>query len=354
MPLKIVYSHNKTGIDRQEWEKEIPRTSNGRFEFIPFDHGSHTNLGRLYEAGGLDDAYRRREPGLMRLYRDVEGFLRETAADVLFVTNLPVYHPDFLRKLPVYRVLYSTDDTPATYRRTIPYLHAYHHVFTCTPGYSDEMSMVQKMRECGAQNADWLPLGVFDYEFDSRLSEDSLFSIERDIDLIYIGSCFLQKLPLLAAVQKAFGRNFRMHGMFAWKHNAYFIARHGSRQWIRPVSHAERTRLYQRTKIGFNIHVSDYSVGNQRLYHLPAHGVMQISDCPTDLNEIYDVGREVVSYATADQLIEQIRYYLAAHEERLAIARAGYRRTMKEYRFQDVTRRAAELIELGMRSTASQ
>ena len=349
MPVRIVYSHNKLGVDGEQWAKEIPQASNKRYEFIPFNHGAGLELNRFYEAGHLDAAFRRRDPDLMRLYAAAESFLRETKADVLLVTNLPVYHPDFLRKLPVYRVLYSTDDPAATYTRTIPYLHAYDHVFFCSPSHSETSSMQEKMRECGMRNADWLPLGVFDYEFDSAASEDEVFSRERDIDLIYIGSCFLQKLPLLAQVERAFGSRFRMHGFFSWKHNAYFVARYGARRWVRQVSHSERVRLYQRAKIGFNIHWDDYAVGNQRLYHLPANGVMQISDCPQDLGLIYEKGHEVASYMNADDLIDRIRHFLASDSERLEIARAGYRRTMRDYRFRDVTRRAGELIERGMR-----
>ncbi|HUO84041.1 MAG TPA: glycosyltransferase, partial [Thermoanaerobaculia bacterium] len=85
---------------------------------------------------------------------------------------------------------------------------------------------------------------------------------------------------------------------------------------------------------------------------LPANGVMQISDCP-DVGRIYEVGTEIDSYRTVDDLIDRIRYYLVRPEERMAVARAGYRRTMAEYRIRDVLRRAGGLIERGMRAAAT-
>ena len=45
----------------------------------------------------------------------------------------------------------------------------------------------------------------------------------------------------------------------------------------------ERVELYQRSRIGFNVHWNEYGLGNQRLYHLPANGVMQICDCADSL-----------------------------------------------------------------------
>jgi spore maturation protein CgeB len=97
-----------------------------------------------------------------------------------------------------------------------------------------------------------------------------------------------------------------------------------------------------------NIHWNDFGLGNQRLYHLPANGVMQISDCPADLGRIFEVDDEVVAYRDADELIDKISYYLAHPEERNRIAAAGYRRTVDEYLFPIVTRRAANLIQQGM------
>ncbi|MES4787375.1 MAG: hypothetical protein C4294_17985 [Nitrospiraceae bacterium] len=123
---------------------------------------------------------------------------------------------------------------------------------------------------------------------------------------------------------------------------------YGYGAWIRPVSFQERVKLYQRAKIGFNIHWNEYGLGNQRLYHLPANGVMQICDCPKHLDRIFKVGEEVIAYRDTDDLIAKLFYYLAHAEERQAIARQGYQRTMRDYRFGVVARRAAELMQRGM------
>ena len=91
------------------------------------------------------------------------------AARCLFVTHDQVYHPDYLLKLPLYRAYYTGDDPGATYQRTIPYVHAFHHMFHCAGlPYSLEKTLGQKLRECGARHVDFLPLGAFDYGSSTR------------------------------------------------------------------------------------------------------------------------------------------------------------------------------------------
>lgn len=346
--MKIVYSFNKTGYEAECWEKEIRSASNEDYSFVPFNHEPYLDSNLYMDSVKLDRLYQARDVRLMRMYREFEGRVREEAADAVIVTNCPPYHPDFLRRIDTYKVLYSGDDPGATYMRNIPYLHAYDHVLFMSPSYSPDMTLEQKMRYCGMVNADWLPIAVFDFEFDTSKNEDTILSHERDIDVIYIGSFFRQKLELIAKVKRGLGRRARIHGFFRPKHNLYFIARHGYPGWVSPVGFQDRMRLYQRTKLGFNIHWNEYGLGNQRLFHLPANGVMQISDCADYLDRVFEPGREIAGYRSADDLIDKLRYYLAHDEARQEIALCAFRRTMSEYRFRTVTRRAGELIRKGM------
>ncbi len=349
--MKIVYSFNKAGYEAECWEQEIRGASNDRYQFIPFNHGAYLDPKYYQDALTVDRLYQGRHPGMMRLYAAFESCVRDNQADAVIVTNAPPYHPDFLQKIKeVYKVLYSGDDPGATYIRNIPYLHAYQHVMYMAPGYSADMDMEEKMRYCGMKNADWVPISVFDFEFDATKDEDALLSQERDIDIIYVGGFFRQKLEMMARLKKVFGSRLRMHGFFKLKHNLYYNLRFGFPGWMRPVSFQERVRLYQRAKIGFNIHWNEYGLGNQRLFHLPANGVMQICDCPQLLGRVFDPEREVVGYHGFDDLVDKVRYYLSHESERKAIAARAFARTMREYRFAKVTRDAAVLIEQGMNS----
>lgn len=346
--MKVVYSFNKRGYEAERWSAEIRAASDENVQFIPFNHDRYLSPDLYSDSVKLDRLYQTEDARLMALYRDFETCVRDHAADATIVINSPPYHPDFLRKIDLYKVLYSTDDPGATYMRTVPYLHAYHHVFFLSPSYSRDMTLEEKIRYCGIANVDWLPLGVFDFEFDTSKTDDTILKHGRDIDVVYVGSFFRQKLELIAKVKKALGKKVRIHGFYKLKHNLYFMARYGYPGLITPVGYQDRVHLYQRAKIGFNIHWNEYGLGNQRLFHLPANGVMQISDCADYLGRVFTPGQEVVGYRGADDLIDQIRYYLEHDETRQAIALSAFRRTMREYRFRDVTRRAGEMIRKGM------
>lgn len=347
--VKIIYSFNKSGYEAQCWEREITAASNSDYTFIPFNHQHFLNPDLYLNSINLDVLYQSSHPGLMDMYRAFREAIDKHQADAIMVNHCPPYHPDFLKTLNVYKVLYSGDDPGATYMRNIPYLHAYDHVMFVAPSYSRDMDMKEKMQYCGMKNADWLPISVFDFEHDAEQSGDSILKHERDIDIIYIGGFFRQKLSMMATLQKTFGTNLRMHGFFRTKHNLYYNMKYGFPGWIKQVSFEERVRLYQRAKIGFNLHWSEYGLGNQRLYHLPANGVMQICDCPNYLDKVFRVGDEVVSFNETNALIDKIKFYLDNDVERNRIAMNGYRRVMNEYRFSTVMNKAGEYIEAGMR-----
>lgn len=347
--MRIVYSFNKRGEEAAAWSREIAGVSTSRDTFIPFNHGEYCDPALYTNATALDRLYQARDGRLLELYARFESCVRETGADAVIVANAPPYHPDYLRRLTtIYKVLYSADDPGATYLINIPYLHAYNHVFVVAPAYSPDMDMLAKMKYAGMINADWLPISVFDFECDPNLTEEEVFTRQRDIDVIYIGGFWRQKLPVLARVRRAFGRRFRMFGFYSTKHNLYLNVRHLYGGWVHPVGLRDRVDLYQRSRIGINIHWNEHGLGNQRLYHLPANGVMQISDCPQHLHTVYEPGREVVGYESTDDLIDKVKHYLQNDHEREMIARNGYRRVMSEYRFARVTKRAADLIRDGM------
>src|SRR5262249_28447008 len=160
-------------------------------------------------------------------------------------------------------------------------------------------------------------------ECDTIQTEETIGKSNRDVDVIYIGGFWRQKLGVLARVKKALGSRGRLHGFFGIKHNLYFNAVYGAPGWVSPVSWEERVRLYQRSRIGFNIHWDDYGLGNQRLYHLPANGVLQISDCADSMNRVFEVGKEIDTYRGVDELIEKLRYYLSNEEARKKMALEG-------------------------------
>jgi spore maturation protein CgeB len=279
------------------------------------------------------------------MYSDLEALLARTGADALLVDTCPPYHPEYLRGLPLYKVLRLSDGPMAAYDRDFAYIHAYDHVLYHSPAYSRDLDMASKLRYCGVRRCDFWPLALFDAAFDRYMSELDLTAIRRDIDVVFVGAFHVEKMSWLAAVKKYFGRRCVVHGLITFKRNAYFNLKYGLPGWITPIRADEYVSLYRRARVGFNIHNrGKYTIGNYRLFELPANGVMQISDGGEYLGRFFEPDREVVGYEELDEMIGKIDYYLTHESQRLEIALNGHSAVMMRHRFKMRMRELANLL----------
>ena len=347
--MKIIYSYNKKGFEADYWAREIARASTSDCQFIPFNHDPYLNPNQYIRAQLLDNLYYEEHPGLKRMYLDIKNKIHDEGADVLLVDTCPPYHPEFLNKLSIYKVLRIADGPLTAYDRDFAYLHAYDHILYHSPAYSRDMGMDEKLRYCGAKKIDFWPLASFDALCDPSRTELDMLTNKRDIDVIFVGALHISKMPLLASVKKAMGGRLRLRGLAGLKRNAYFNLRFGFPGWVKPLPFSGYVPLYQRAKIGINVHNrGDYTVGSYRLFDLPANGVMQISDGGPYLESFFSVGEEVVSYRNSEELIEKVHFYLTNDEERQRIALSGFRRVQKDYRVEGLLRKAGNLIKDGV------
>jgi hypothetical protein len=349
--ITIIYSFNKKGFEARFWEAEIAAASTSQYQFVPFNHGEYLDPGRYIRAQQLDNLYYEQHPSLLKLYEDFRSLIVETGAAAVIVDNCSPYHPEFLRSLRILKVLRTSDGPLSAYDRDFAYLHAHDLVLYHSPAYSRDMRMAEKLAYCGAKESHLWPLALFDAMHDPAKDEDAVFSGVRDIELLFIGALFPNKMPLLASVKKTFGRRCRLHGLAGWKKNLYFNVKYGFPGWVSPIRFEQYVPLYQRTKIGVNVHNrGKYTVGGFRLFELPGNGVMQISDGGEYLEEFFKVGEEIESYENAEELIDKVKYYLAHDEARERIARAGYRRVMRDHRIRRRMQTAVHLISSASRS----
>jgi hypothetical protein len=101
-------------------------------------------------------------------------------------------------------------------------------------------------------------------------------------------------------------------------------------------------RVYSQSRIVFNCSIAgDVTM---RIFEGTACGALVLTDAIANgLDELFEIGREIVVYRDDADLLEKIAYYLAHEEEREAIARAGQKRTLKEHTY---VHRAAKLVEI--------
>ena len=195
--------------------------------------------------------------------------------------------------------------------------------------------MVDKLKEWGARRADLRPHGYQFYRHDAQLDEDELFRKARDIDILYVGGPY-NKIEKLLYLRRHFGKRFHLYGHWGGIRSALGRARrYGWLEWVHPLPPQDFVQTYQRAKIGLNMHMS-YGPSNLRMWELPINGVMQVTDNPKGTKTLLEIEKEVVCYENGDmeEAGRLIDYYLTHEQERINMAREGYRKVKAKYSFE--------------------
>lgn len=331
--MKVLYIFGKTGLQADYWQREIEAASDTQCQYHTLNYAEYIGGQLCARAQLVDNLYYDRDRRLLRLYQAVQDALKAHTANILLADNVFPFHPEYLKELNVYKVLRTTDGPLAAYDRDIAYCHAYDLVLYHSPAYSPKLDMRAQLQYCGVKDCELWPLAVFDAHCNPTLSEEEVFAGERPIDIVFVGALWTGKLPWIAAVKRAFGHRFRIYGVASWRKKLYCAWCSRRPFWISRLPDAQYNQVYLESKIGINAHNrGKYTLGNYRLFDLPANGMLQLSDGDDYLQQFYEPGKEIVLYGSPDDLVDKLKYYLAHHEERIRIARAGYRRTMAEHR----------------------
>jgi hypothetical protein len=277
----------------------------------------------------------------MRFVRDFVDAYRD-AALVIMATYNPI-HPEVLRRdlpLPT-KILGFVDDPYSTYLRGIPYLWAFDGAFYISPGYNESHRFADALSEWGCQVVRWFPLVTSPQP---AVEPSEKFFFDRDIDRVYVGGSYGNKITRLAHLKRHFGNRFRVHGRWAFGGHAGWLRGFAGKTVypyrVSSLSDVERRSLYLRSKIGINMHLSNIpsETGNMRMYEVPAHGAMLLCDkAALDAHAaIFTPDVEAVFYDSLADAIEKTEYFAAHPVERVAIARAGFERTRRDYTFEVV------------------
>lgn len=331
--MKILYSFNKKGFEADYWQREIAAASNESIQFVCFNHDPYVATSRYVRAQQLDQLYYERDPGLSHMYQDLLEVIQREKPEVLLVDNCPPYHPEFLRNIDIYKVLRVCDGPVTAYERDFAFLHAFDHILYHSRAYSRDLTMPEKLTYCGAKNTSFWPLALFDVMINPTLTEDELFARQRANKIVFVGAIYPEKMSLMAAIKRKYGRSFKLFGLSNWKKNLYFNVKYGARTWVRPLDFDAYPELYQASQIGVNAHLrGKYTVGNYRMFDLSGNGVMQITDGGEYIQDFFTLGSEILGYETSAEALSLIEHYLSRPRDREEIARNAYRRVMRDHR----------------------
>jgi hypothetical protein len=106
-------------------------------------------------------------------------------------------------------------------------------------------------------------------------------------------------------------------------------------------------RVLAQSRIAVNRHgdFADGHAANMRMFEATGVGALLMTESATNLRDFFEPGREVVPYVGVDDLVEKIRHFIEHEEERIKIAAAGQRRTLKEHTYANRVMQLAGMLE---------
>ena len=94
----------------------------------------------------------------------------------------------------------------------------------------------------------------------------------------------------------------------------------------------ELVKVYNASKIALNIH-DPQTCPIMRDFEVPGCGAMLLTDQAQMLETLFEIGKEIVTFDTVDDLQKKIVHYLENESERVAIANQGYERVGSEHMY---------------------
>jgi hypothetical protein len=112
-----------------------------------------------------------------------------------------------------------------------------------------------------------------------------------------------------------------------------------------PIFGVEMFQQLHDTKVALNSHIdiSPLSASNIRLFEATGVGSCLLTDNKSNLSTLFEPDREVVAFSSSEECAEKVSYLLEHESERIAIAQAGQRRTLRDHTFKQ---RAQQLDQM--------
>lgn len=255
-------------------------------------------------------------------YEILSQQIRHYRPDVLLNQDVAGIHPGFLREMKPYMKL-LVGQHPAIELRMDPGLRCYDLMISSFPPTLDVF------RQHG------LPAELNRLAFEPRIL-GRLPAGRKTFDVTLVGSFHTVHSSRVSFVEALLACLDRPEGVKIWAPSIDHLPQ-ASPIRSHYVGQAWGYQMYEilgASKMTLNHHgnVPPYA-NNMRLYEATGVGSLLITDWKNNLSEMFAPGTEVVTYHTAQECAGLIKYYLDNDQERVAIARAGQERTLREHSY---------------------
>jgi SAM-dependent methyltransferase len=260
--------------------------------------------------------------------------IRQESPDVVYIHDISIASETLLQAIRPHTSLIVGQIASPVHPNT--FLAGFDAIFTSFPHFA------QAFRNQGIPSL-YQPLA-----FEGKLLE-TLGNVERDLPVTFIGGIspahqrgteFLELLACLTELQ-IWG-----YGADLLPVDSLLRSRHNGPVWGRDMF-----RMLMRSRITVNRHidVAENNANNMRLFEATGCGALLITDFKDNLQDLFEIGKEVVAYRSPQECAELISYYRKNTAEALAIANAGQARTLRDHSYADRMQQTARFLERALR-----
>ncbi|NLF24993.1 MAG: glycosyltransferase [Deltaproteobacteria bacterium] len=234
-----------------------------------------------------------------------------------------------LRKRGIVTVLWFVEDYHRfqTWKVLAPY---YDFIFTIQ---RDEC--IEAIKKAGCNEVHYLPTAC-----DPYLHQPLHLSVEEQSrwgsEVSFVGAGYHNRQQMFAALANL---PFKIWGT-EWPECRPFdrlVQEKGRR-----LTPEEYIKIFNASKINLNLHSSTERDGveiggdfvNPRTFELASCGAFQLVDPRTLLPELFETGKDLVTFENTEELKERIRYYREHDQERLQIARHGRETALRRHTYE--------------------
>ena len=257
-----------------------------------------------------------------------ELLVREKPSHILVVGfAYKFFSPSYLKKLALeFKIplfLYDTDSCNLYSKRREFIFFVEHELPIYDRVFSFSQITTHFFRETRQLDAVHLPFGAQQINLPN--------SAEKPIDVLFVGSCDFRRILLLEEIKA----HVSVHGS-RWQRNAPLISPELRDRIVdQPVWGNDLQQLLARSKIVLNITRTDFfgaQTGiNLRLFETLAAGRFLLTDYCEEIEDLFEVGKEIEVFRSSSELVDKVRYYLEHDDQRLSIARLGHERFLKNH-----------------------
>lgn len=194
--------------------------------------------------------------------------------------------------------------------------------------------MVQTMRHYGIPKVDYLPF--------AGIIQPAVENVPAKHDVCFVGTPVLRRIVCLERLAQ---HNLVVYGRH-WKKMQSLVS---DQLWkkviLRDVWQDELYDIMYQSKIIININQWGWhgveSGVNLRVFEVLGAKRLLITEYCEELKQLFELGKEIETFKTIEELVEKVDYYLAHEEERHRIAQRGFERVQRDHTWET---RARQLL----------